>query len=84
MQSFLTFYYTNRRFIFSFCLVFCPCAVSRFSIAITLLEAECLGAFRAFVCFALAGLYLFNSSPWCQGLSATCYCGTPWMFPFTF
>ena len=33
-----------------------------------------------FVCFASLS---FFSSFWCQGMAATCACGTPWTFLFT-
>ena len=74
------------------CLAFCLCVFSPFSIAITSPCEERAGRYVCFlfVCFARDDLLSLSSSSWCQGLAATCDCGTPWpkysivILPITF
>ena len=72
---------STRLFIFSHVHVFHFVLVffSLFSIASNSLGEERTGlvAFCMFVCIVCDSLCLFSSS-WCQGLAATCHCGTPW------
>ena len=69
-----------------------PCVLSLCFWALLAQRSSHLGKESWFVCFSCACLfcswrfvfYFFSSSSWCQGLAATCDCGTLWTFLFIF
>ena len=78
--------YTSGRFMFSLVYFFVLIFFSPFSIVITSLGKERAGpcASCAFVYFTRVNHCPFFSSSWCQGLAATCGCGTPRTFLISF
>ena len=74
----------NGAFRVESCLTLCSRVFSvLFSIVTTSLGEEAAGlcASRTFVClFCTREFMSVFPSYWCQGLTATCDCGTPWNF----